>query len=244
MKTGWIMTRQVVSVRPDASILDAARLMFQKNISGLPVVDADGSLVGIVSEGDFLRRSEIGTERKRSRWLEVFARSGQLADEYARSHGRRIEEIMTPDPATVTEDTPLDEAVKLMEQRHVKRLPVVRGRQIVGMLSRADLMHALASLVREIPPPTKDDAEIHDRVLAELNRVPWAKHIKVSIRNGVVQLFGTLSDQRERRGVRVAVENVPGVTGIEDHMVLVELLAGDLFEKPKMRSERTITNKP
>jgi len=244
MKTGWIMTRQVVSVGPDASILDAARLMFQNNISGLPVVDANGSLVGIVSEGDFLRRTEIGTERKRSRWLEVFTRSGQVADEYARSHGRRIEDIMTPDPATVTEDTPLDEAVELMERRRIKRLPVVRGRQVVGMLSRADLMHALASLVRETLPPTNDDAEIQHRVLAELDRLPWAKRVKVNIRNGVVQLFGTLSDLRERRGVRVAVENVPGVTGIEDRMVLVELLAEDLFEKPKTRSERTIAKKP
>jgi CBS domain-containing protein len=244
MKTGWIMTRQVVSVGPDASILDAARLMFQNNISGLPVVDANGSLVGIVSEGDFLRRTEIGTERKRSRWLEVFARSGQLAEEYARSHGRRIEDIMTPDPATVTEDTPLDEAVELMERRRIKRLPVVRGRQVVGMLSRADLMHALASLVRETLPPTNDDAEIQHRVLAELDRLPWAKRVKVNIRNGVVQLFGSLSDLRERRGVRVAVENVPGVTGIEDRMVLVELLVEDLFEKPKTRSERTIAEKP
>ena len=200
--------------------------------------------MGIVSEGDFLRRTEIGTERKRSRWLEVFARSGQLADEYARSHGRRIEEIMTPDPATVTEDTPLDEAVELMERGRIQRLPVVRGGQVVGMLSRADLMHALASLVRETPPPTKDDAEIQYRVLAELDRLPWAKRIKVNIRNGVVQLFGTLSDQRERRGVRVAVENVRGVTRIEDHMVLVELLVGNLFENPKTRSEQTIANKP
>ena len=151
---------------------------------------------------------------------------------------------MTPDPATVTEDTPLDEAVELMERRRIKRLPVVRGRQVVGMLSRADLMHALASLVRETLPPTNDDAEIQHRVLAELDRLPWAKRVKVNIRNGVVQLFGTLSDLRERRGVRVAVENVPGVTGIEDRMVLVELLVEDLFEKPKTRSERTIAEKP
>lgn len=244
MKTGWFMTRRVVSVGPDASILDAARLMSQNNVSGLPVVDADGSLVGIVSEGDFLRRAEIGTECKRSRWFEVFTRSGQLADEYARSHGRKIEEIMTPDPATVTEDTPLDEAVEVMERRRIKRLPVLRGRQLVGVLSRADLMHAVASLVRETRAPTKDDAEMQDRVVAELDRLPWARRIKVNVRDGVVQLFGTLSDPRERRGVHAAVESVPGATSIDDHMVLIELLSGDLFEEPKARSKRITADNP
>jgi CBS domain-containing protein len=241
MKTGWIMTRHVISVERDASILDAARLMSQNDISGLPVVDADGSLVGIVSEGDFLRRVEIGTERRRSRWPELFTAPGQLANEYARSHGGRVEEIMTPDPTTVTEDTPLEKAVDLMERRRIKRLPVVRGRELVGMLSRADLMHALASLVRDTPPPTEDDATIQDRVLAELEKLPWAKRIKVNVRNGVVQLLGTLSDRRERQGLRVAVENVSGITGVEDRTVLVELLTG--FEKPKPRSKMR-GNKP
>ena len=243
MKTGWIMTRHVISVERDASILDAAQLMSQNDISGLPVVDA-GSLVGIVSEGDFLRRVEIGTERRRSRWLEFFTAPGQLANEYARSHGRRVEEIMTPDPTTVTEDTPLEEAVDLMERQRIKRLPVVRGRELVGMLSRVDLMHALASLAHHTLPPTEDDATIQGRVLAELDKLPWAKRIKVNIRNGVVQLLGTLSDRRERQGLRVVVENVPGITGVEDRTVLVELLTGDLFEKPKARTKQMKENKP
>ena len=126
--------------------------MLQRHISGSPVVDKQAHLVGIVTEGDFLRRAETGTQRHRPRWLEFLIGPGRLADEYTRSHGRKVHEIMTPDPITVTEQTPLDEVVRMMEKHRIKRLPVVRGQELVGIVSRANLLHALAGLARDIKP--------------------------------------------------------------------------------------------
>ena len=132
MKAGDIMSPRVISVTPDASIQDAIQLMLDKRISGLPVIDSSGTLVGVVTEGDFLRRAETGTERKRSRWLEILLGPQRLADEYVREHGRKVEDVMTRDPVTVDELAPLDEVVRVMERRRIKRLPVVRGTQVVG----------------------------------------------------------------------------------------------------------------
>ena len=148
MQVRDVMTRTVISIEANAPILKAARLMLQNRISGLPAIDATGKLVGIVTEGDFLRRSEIGTQRRRPKWLEFFVGPGRLADEYVRTSGRKVDEIMTPDPVCVTEDDSLEAVVELMESRHVKRLPVMRDGQMVGIVSRANLMHALASLAR------------------------------------------------------------------------------------------------
>ena len=134
MKAKDVMTSPVISVGPDDAVSQAARIMLQRHISGLPVIDQKGGLVGIVTEGDFLRRAETGTQRRRPRWLEYLIGPGRLADEYTRAHGRKVSEIMTADPLTVSEDTPLDEIVRLMEKRQIKRLPVVRDQQVVGIL--------------------------------------------------------------------------------------------------------------
>ena len=144
MKVSDVMTRRVVSVAPEATIRHAIRLMLDNHISGLPVIDDKGKLVGIVSEGDFLRRSEIGTERKRSHWLDAFLGPGAPANDYVHSHGFKVKEVMTRKPITVQEDTPLDQVVHLMESLRVKRLPVVRGEKVVGVVSRVSLMRALA----------------------------------------------------------------------------------------------------
>src|ERR1700726_452887 len=157
MKAEDIMTRRVISVAPEASILESARLMLQHRVSGLPVIDAAGRLVGVVTEGDFLRRVEVGTERKRPRWLEFIAGPGRLATEYVHSHGRKVADVMTGEPITVGEDTPIEEVVRLMERRRIKRLPVMRGTKVVGIVSRANLLHALASVAREALPAAKDD---------------------------------------------------------------------------------------
>ena len=126
MKAKDVMTQRVISIAPDANVLQAARLMLQNRISGLPVVDAAGALVGIVTEGDFLRRSELGTEKQRPRWLEFLIGPGKLASEYVQASGRKVEEIMTTDLHTIGEDTPLEDVVHLMEKHRVKRLPVMR----------------------------------------------------------------------------------------------------------------------
>lgn len=228
MKARNVMTRRVVSVSPDASILEAVRLMLQNRISGLPVVEGGGDLVGIVSEGDFLRRAEIKTERRRSRWLELLAGPGKLASEYVHSHGRKVRQVMTTDLHTITEDTPLDEVVKLMERHQVKRLPVLRDRKLVGIVTRANLMHALVSLALVAPPLAKDDAKIRECLLAELDNEKWAPTalINVIVRNGVVELRGIILDERHREALKVAAENIAGVKAVQDHLTWIDPLSG------------------
>src|SRR5271169_5567485 len=151
MQVKDVMTQKVISVGPSEPILKAAQLMLQNRISGLPVVDKEGELIGIVTEGDFLRRGELGTQRRRPKWLEFIVGPGRLAEEYVHTSGRKVDEIMTTDPFTVAEDDSLEKVVEVMERRHVKRLPVVRAGRMVGIVSRANLMHALASFARDIP---------------------------------------------------------------------------------------------
>ena len=226
MQVKDIMTQNVISVQADEPIVKAARLMLQNRISGLPVVDREGELVGIVTEGDFLRRSEIGTQRRRPRWLEFIVGPGRLADEYVHASGRKVDEIMTPDPSVVTENDSLETVVELMQRRHIKRLPVMRGGRMVGIVSRANLMHALASIVRDQQAPAADDSAIRAVVLAELGKLPWASQTNVVVKGGVVELWGTILDERERQACIVTAENVAGVKQVHDHLVWVEPMSG------------------
>ena len=231
MKTSDVMTRQVTTVHPDDTVAHAVRLMLQKRVSGLPVIDSDGRLVGIVTEGDFLRRSEIGTQRKRSRWLEILVGHGKLAEEYARSHGRKIHEVMTEDPAFVTEDAPLEEVVTLMEKRRIKRLPVVHDKRLVGIISRANLLHALDRLSKEATSAPATDAKIRETLIAEISKEHWAPvgAIEVIVRNGAVDLWGTITEDRERQALIVAAENIPGVKSVKDHLAWVDPTTGMVF---------------
>jgi CBS domain-containing protein len=223
MRAAELMTTSIVSVSPNASILEAGRLMLQHKISGLPVVDAAGNLVGIVTEGDFLRRVEIGTERRRPRWLEFVIGPGRLAEEYVQSHGRKVEEVMTHDLLTIIEDTPLPEIVQLMERHRIKRVPVMRGKELVGIVSRANLVRALASLAREVEPTSAEDWAIRDQILDVLSKEAWAPiaAIDVTVREGIVDLWGMIRDERERKALLVAIENVPGVKAVHDHLAWV-----------------------
>src|ERR1700722_53516 len=160
MKAGDIMTARVVSISPDVGVVEAIELMMSNHISGLPVVDASGTLVGMVTEGDFLRRAETGTARKRPRWLEFLVGPGRLAEEYVETHARKVGEVMTRDLVTIAEDTPLADVVHVWDHRRAKRLPVRRGTQVVGIVSRATLMRALAAVGREVPAPAQSDAAI------------------------------------------------------------------------------------
>jgi CBS domain-containing protein len=234
MKVADVMTYRVISVTPEVSVLEAARLMLQAKISGLPVVNYSGDLVGIVTEGDFLRRGETGTAKRRPRWLEFVTSPGKLAEEYTRSHGNKVAEIMTPDPQTVTEDTPLKDAVELMERHHIKRLPVLRDGKPVGIVSRANLMRGLIGLAHSAKPVEAADWAIRDQIMVEFKRQPWAPvyAIDVNVRNGIVDLRGTILDERERRALIVAAENVPGVKEVRDHLALIEPRSGMLIYKP------------
>jgi len=230
MQVKDVMTRNVISVGPDESIMKAAQLMLQNHISGLPVIDKDGELRGIVTEGDFLRRGELGTQRRRPKWLEFIIGPGRLAEEYVHASGRKVDEIMTTDPVTVTEGDTLEDVVELMERRRVKRLPVMCGGRMVGIISRANLMHALASFVRGADERAQSgDTEIRDSILAVLERERWAPHINVVVKNGAAELWGVITDDRARQAVIVAVENVPGVQQVHDHLVWVEPMSGMAF---------------
>jgi CBS domain-containing protein len=201
------------------------------SISGLPVIGKDGRLVGIVTEGNFLRRVETGTQRRRPRWLEYLVGPGRLADEYTRSHGRKVEDVMTAEPYTASEETPLEDVVELMEKRGIKRLPVVRGSEVVGIVSRANLLHTLAGVAREVKPVAASDSSIRERALKELSGQLWApvSLINVIVRSGVVELWGSITDEPERQALIVAVENVPGVKGVKDHLAWVDALSGMAF---------------
>ena len=235
MKVGDIMTQKVISVHPTDPIADAVRLMLDGRISGLPVVDDAGRLVGIVTEGDLLRRTETGTTQHRPRWLEFVLSPGRLADEYVHTHGRRVDEVMAHDVVSVTEATPLDAVVTLMEQRRIKRVPVVRDNKVIGIVSRADLLRALGTPGVASGSPSASDRAIRQRILAEIQREPWGPRysINVIVHEGKVDLWGTLFDERERQALRVVVENVPGVKEIHDHLVWVEPVSGMVLVAPE-----------
>ena len=234
MRAHQIMTRSVVTVTPESSILDAANLMLQRHVSGLPVVDAAGKLVGIVSEGDFIRRSEIGTQRKRGRWLRFILGAGKAATDFVREHGRKVSEVMTRDPLTVTEDTVLEEIVSTMETNGVKRLPVMRGDKLVGIVSRANLLQAVASLARNVPDPTADDDHIRSRIIDALEKndgCPFG--VNVVVRDGIVHLTGVITEERSRQAAIVCAENVEGVNKVHDHLCWVEPMSGMYLESPE-----------
>ena len=231
MKAKDVMTLNVVSTQPQAAVMQAVRIMLQKKISGLPVVDDAGRLVGIVTEGDLLRRAETDTRKHRPRWLEFLVGPGRLADEYVHSHGRKVQEIMTYDPVTVTEDTPLEDVVKTMEKRGIKRVPVIRGKHVVGLISRANLLRAFASVSRDVKAVGASDAAIRNKLLTELQKEKWAPvgTIDVTVRDGVVELWGSIADDRQRQALIVATENIPGVRQVRDYLAWVDSMSGMVF---------------
>jgi CBS domain-containing protein len=233
MRAHQIMTKPVIAVSPDTTIVEAANIMLQRHVSGLPVVDG-GKLVGVVSEGDFIRRSEIGTQRKRGRWLRFILGPGKSASDFVQEHGRRVSEVMTRDPLTVTEDTALAEIVDLMEKNNVKRLPVVRDGKIVGIVSRANLLQAVASLAREVPDPTADDDHIRDRIITAMEKYDWCPFgLSVIVKEGIVHLSGVITEERSRQAAVVAAENVEGVKKVHDHLCWVDTMSGMYVNSPE-----------
>jgi CBS domain-containing protein len=233
MRAHQIMTLSVITVTPETTIVEAANTMLQRHVSGLPVVKA-GKLVGIVSEGDFIRRSEIGTERKRGRFLKFILGSGKEASDFVHEHGRKVAEIMTKSPLTITEDTPLEDIVELMEKNGIKRLPVTRGDQVVGIVSRANLLQAVASLARQVPDPTADDDHIRNRIIDALEKNNWCPFgLSVIVRDGIVHLSGVITEERSRQAAVVAAENVTGVKKVHDHLCWVDTMSGMYLNSPE-----------
>ncbi|WP_201839137.1 CBS domain-containing protein [Microvirga zambiensis] len=222
-----VMTTPVISVEPSATVAEAAKLMLADRISGLPVTTRDGTLVGMISEGDLLRRGELGTERKRSSWLEFLVGPGTLADEYVRTHGRKVEQVMSADPVTTRRDAPLEEVVTAMSRHRIKRLPVLESGKVVGIVARSDVLRALArTLATDLPNAVADD-QIQEAVLAELDKQKWgSKFIRVHVENGVVTLTGAIFDDREGEAAKVVAENVPGVKAVIDQIAWIEPFSG------------------
>ena len=231
MNAAEVMSHNPIAVPAEAGLAEALKLMFDHHISGLPVVDGKAGLVGILTEGDLLRRSEIGTAGQRSRWLDLLTMPGRLASDYVRTHIRRVSEIMTRDVVSVAEDTPLTEVVRLMERHRIKRVPVLRDGALIGIVSRADLLGAIRRLLVAEPKTAASDETVRQHVLAELAQASWAPHgLTVDVVNGVVTLDGVILDERMRSAVRVAAENVPGVKAVADRIVWVEPHSGWIIE--------------
>lgn len=234
MKAADLMTSFVVTVTPEATIEYAAQLMLQHRISGLPVTDSDGAVLGIVTESDLLRRAEVGTDKRHARWVSLLIGPGRLAREYVHTHGRKVGEVMTERVFTVTPETPLADLVALMETKHVKRVPVVDQGRLVGIVSRADVMAALVGLLSEKPAGSVTDTDIRNQILAEIDRQPWGPRgsVDVIVTNGVVVLKGTIPDERERAALCVAAENVPGVKAVHDRLVWIDSVSGIVIPRP------------
>ncbi len=221
MRASDIMGQAVISVAPDTTVAAVAQVMLQNRISAVPVVDRAGKLVGIISEGDLLRRIESGTERRPSRWLEMVSSNAELARDYVLSHARKAEEIMTRDVVTATAETPIRDIVDLMERARVKRIPVVRDGVVVGIVSRANLLQALRAGAPDPAPSRGDDRRIREALLTELRAQRWADSaaMNVIVTDGMVHLWGAVRSDDERRALHIAAENIDGVVGVEDHLV-------------------------
>ncbi len=221
-----LMKYEPATVAPGTTLADAARIMISQHVSGLPVVE-DGRLVGVVSEGDLLSRVEIQTAQEKHSWMRAFFLPGSLAGEYVQTHGRFVRDVMTKPAISVTPDTPLAEAAKLMCDRHIKRLPVEWSGKLVGVISRADLLACLARHLLETTDPfTESDIKHH--ILATLETEKWAPKsgIVIKVADGVVDLDGVVVSDQERRAIRVVAETTPGVKEVRDHLVFVDPTSG------------------
>ncbi len=224
MDAGDVMTRDVATVGPDTPVPQVVKLLLSRAISGVPVVDDAGVLVGLISEGDLLRRAEIGTEKRRGSWRAFFTGTATLAEDYVRSHGTAARDIMTRDVISVARTTKLADIADLMEQKRIKRVPVLEDGRLVGIVTRANLLRAFASQLPDAAPTvTTDDAAIRTALLAELGRQTWSRRAEntVVVSDGVVHLWGLVSTQEELRALELAAQAIPGVKAVQNHMIVL-----------------------
>jgi CBS domain-containing protein len=230
MQARDVMTSTVISVTLDTTVHDMARLLVEHRISAAPVVDRDGHVVGVVSEGDLLRREEIGTEKRTNRrawWLDILSDGG--AADYIKSHARTVGEIMTRDPVCVHEDTSLAEIAAVLESHHIKRVPVLRDGKLVGIVSRSNLVQALASslAVEAAPEALASDAEIRAMLMGDIAGRGWAfPGRNIVVRDGVVHLWGTVWSGDQLEAMRIASESIPGVKRVVDHTIPYPVMPG------------------
>jgi len=227
MKASDVMVSNVITVGPNANVADVARLLLANRISAVPVIDDEGRLIGIVSEGDLMRRVEANTERRRSWFIEQFGAKRTLAADYVKSHATRVDDIMTRKVITATPDTALCDIASLLESNGIKRVPIMRGGKVVGIVSRANFLQVLASNAKSAGAATVRDSEIRRDVIARLNAEPWRPTmLDVAVEDGIVDLFGFIQTEDERRAARVAVELTPGVKFVNDHLSVPPAITG------------------
>jgi CBS-domain-containing membrane protein len=219
-----VMVGPVITVKPSATVQEVARLFLKKQISAAPVLDQKGELVGIVSEGDLIHRVEAGTERHRSWWLEGFIGSDTLAAEYVKAHGRSVSDVMTRSVITATPKTPLHEVATLMEKNAIKRVPILESGQLVGIVSRSNLLQAVAS-ARRLLKISPADKTIRERILSSLRSEPWAHTslVNVTVNGGIVDLWGVAESEAERKAIKVAAESTPGVCAVNDNLATLSV---------------------
>ena len=215
-----VMVTPVVTVKPSTMVKEVAELFLARKISAAPVVDSEQRLVGIVSEGDLLHRVEAGTERHRSWWLEGFIGNDTLDAEYVKAHGRKVSDVMTRKVITASPQTPLHEVATLMEKNAIKRVPILENGQLVGIVSRANLIQAVATARKLLDIPLSDTT-IREKILSHLKKQPWAHTtmLNVTVNAGVVDLWGIAESAAERKAIKVAAESTLGVCAVNDNLI-------------------------
>jgi CBS domain-containing protein len=219
-----VMVRDVVTVKPGDKVAKAIKLLADHDVSALPVVDDDENVVGVISEADLIHREEIGTEKQRSWWLEAVTPASTLAGEFAKSHGRRVEEVMSTQVVSASEDTPLGEIATLLERHRIKRVPILRGGKLVGIVSRSNLIQALASSQAPVGSGnggTDLDRKIRLELLNRLDDQSWTDfgERNVIVNDGIVHLWGLVGSEKEHQALLALAEGVPGVASVSDEMI-------------------------
>jgi CBS domain-containing protein len=227
MKAADVMSRGVITVTPDTPVPEIAKLLVERRISAVPVADAAGRLVGLVSEADLLRRREIGTEKQRTRLAAFFTPDYNIEQDYIRAHALKAADVMEADLVTVDPEVSLVAIVDLFEKHGINRVPVVEDDKLVGIVSRADLVRALATWVAPEAAPDASDRHIRRQLLDELAQQRWGRHDgnNIVVKHGIVHFWGLVDSPTEFAALRVAAETIPGVRGVEDHTIV----ASDTF---------------
>lgn len=220
MKTQDVMTKSVITAPPDATVADLAELMVAHRISSLPIVVDGQHLVGIVTESDLIRRAETSTERKRRWWVELFLDPDTKSREFVKEHGLRAEDVMSRVVVTVGEDAPLADVATILDGHHIRRVPVIKDGRVVGLISKSDLVRALATVASPIRPATLDSIALHKAVYEALREHAWinATYMTFTVNDGIVTLMGFADSNDQRRALRVVVEEIRGVLEVKDNL--------------------------
>ena len=221
MKAADVMVKDVVTVQPNDTVQMAAKVLLDHRISAAPVVDAAGHLVGMLSEGDLVRRIEIGTQKRHSWWLQLFSTAEVGARDFVKSHALKVADVMTRDVVTGAEGTSLEAIASLLEKHGIKRVPIMRDDKLVGLVSRANLLQAFASAAARSGGDVRtSDHEIRERIVDQIRALPWGMPwlVTVTVQDGVAELWGPIHSEDQRQALRVAAESTPGVKAVKENL--------------------------